>query len=488
MPQRLKPIVLRDWSPSVNDSVADALLSDNVLRKCVNAYTDESDGNNLGDVKSRKGYTRIGSQIQSGKTILGLTNFIDKTGTPTRLIATVNNAGDTNSLTYYYDTTLGWTQIGTIPLNWTASLKMRFETFLDYVFAVNGTDAVKTWDGTPATDWGTNNATAASVGSLIRNFYDRINIAGVAGYPSRVYYSSFPTAGGAITWSGAYLELNPDDNDSITALEQNSGLLLAFKKRSLYTWNGTNTQGDKIIDVGTFSQESVQTIKGMTFFAGETKGSMAIFLYTGQYPIDISRPIRKWIERIAQANYNNIGSWQDEDAVYFSVGDITYEDGISYSNVCLRFCVSKQTWSVYSLANNVKLGTARVDDSGNRSIVIGDTNGQVHQWLLGNTDNGTTIFSQLQTKKLEFGSKVLFKTLRKFAVYSENPQGATVRIRVDSGKWHDVASLKYPVQIIETNLRGHYFEIMISFTNDGITPFTFDGLEFFDIEIEDYVR
>ena len=403
MAQQIAPLVYRDWSAGLNDSVCNYLLPDNYSRRLINCYTDESNGNELGNIKGRKGQTILGNQIEAGKDVLGLHNFIDKTGTPTRLVATVNNLGDLTASTRYLNGS-SWDEIGTVPTGWAASTKMRFETFLDMVFAANGTDAIMSWNGTPTTNWLFTNATNAPRGSMIKNFQDRLNIAGVAANPSRVFYSSVPdVAGTGITWEDEYVDVNPDDNDFITALEVNAGIMLVFKKRSVYVWDGLSTQVDKIIDIGCVSQEAVQTVKGITIFFGETKGSAGIFMYTGQYPQEISRDIRKWIDAISSSNYDTISSFQEEDAVIFSVGTLTYESE-SFINVQLRYCISKQSWSVNTTPDRIMRGITYIDSSSNRTIVVGDNDGQVLTWNSGFTDNSSIIESIFRTKEQEFGS------------------------------------------------------------------------------------
>ena len=485
MASKLPPLIYRDWQNGVNDSVSNFLLPDNYLRRCINGNTDESDDNLLGHIQQRKGYTALGNQLQSGKNILGLANFVDKTTSPVRLITTVNNPGDTQSLTYYLNGST-WEQIGPVPTNWTASLKMRFDTFLDYVFTTNGTDTVRTWNGDTTTNWGTTEATSAQTGTLIKNFFDRMNVGGNSTYPSRLYYSTQPNSTNNITWSGSYIDFNPDDNDQMTALESTGGLLLVFKRRGLFTWDGLQTTPDKMIDYGTPSQETVQSVRGNTYFVSEVKGSWAIMQYAGDYPQEISRPIRKWISASGTTGLGNFGSFQDEDHVYFSVGDTTYE-GVSYANICHRYCISKGTLTTYSLADKPLVYAPRVDSNNARTVVFGDDNGYVHTWGSGNTDNGTAISTMIRTKELEFGSRYLYKTINAFAVYSQNPIGATVRVRIDGGQWLTLGALQKPVELIKCNIRGHWFEFEVGCVNTQ-TPFTFEGIEFFErgVKIDSY--
>lgn len=484
MANQLQPIVLRDYQNGMNSSVCNALLPSNYLRQLNNCYTDESAGNHTGNIRSNPGYTIIGSAIESGKDILGLTNFYHSTP---RLIATVNNAGDTNALTYYW-TGAAWAEVGAVPVTWTANAKMRFAYFLDLVFAANGVDSIQTWDGDTATSWGTTQAVSAPVGNLITNFGDRMIISGNSTFPDRLYYSSFPaTADGSITWSvNNWVGVDHTTNEEITALEENGSNLLAFKRRKMFAWNGYQIgRVDGLTNVGAISQEVVQTINGITFFFGERCNSGSIFIYTGSYPQPISGGIKDWIDAIDTANYSSFGSWQDDENYYLSVGDVT-KGGVTYSNLCFRYNIAHQSWSTMTLPTKPLMGATRVDGSENRTVVMGDDNGSVYTMNSGTTYNGSPINAYILTKELEFGSRRKRKTLSQITAYSENPAGAVVRARKDGGKWEPIGTLTKKVQPIKCNLNSFYYlELSVSSANSN-EPMEFDGFEIEQAHIKKY--
>lgn len=473
----------------MNDSICNYLLPDYMLRYCMNAYTDEWNSNQLGDIKQIPGYAIVDSAIEADKNILGLHNFLSADGATDRLIATVNDSGDSESRSYYYNSGgSSWDEIGPVPINWTADLKMRFVTFLDYIYAVNGTDAIKSWDGSPSSNWGTTNLTNAPNGSLIANYLDHLRISGNSTYKSRLYSSSIPASDYTISWAGAgveadrdYIDINPDDNDEITGL-MNMGTLLVFKKRGLYTWNGKATEADQVIDIGAVNQEVIKKVRGVTYFFGETKDSGAIFAYSGTYPEEISKPVRKWIDAVATTSYDDMGAIVDDDNYILSIGDVTYE-GVSYSNVGLRLNVSNQTWSTIFLPDKPLLSTERIQSDGTRTVIFGNDAGEVHTWNSGNTFNGTAINVIIRTKELEWGSRSMIKTINNFAVYSSAPQGATLQVRVDGKEWITLAKLNKPTQVINCDLHGFYFEFQIIASNSQ-APMVFDGFEFYDVKIE----
>lgn len=482
---KLEPIIYRDWRYGMTDSVANSILPEQYLQLALNVSTDEADGNKLGNIKGRKGYTIIGDQLTDNKNVLGLANWVSSDQSSSQLVATINDSGDTESRTYYY-TGSEWLEIGVTFTSWTAGKKMRFANFLDLLWAANGTDIVRTWDGTGTDEWSTTKAVNAPVGNLIATFYSRMNIAGVSSFPSRLYYLA-PDSSYDMDWSAvSFIDINPNDGDQITALEKNSGILLIFKNRYLYTWNGVQTQPDAIMEIGTPSQEAVTSLRGVTYYFGVTYNSAGIYEYRGSYPIEVSRQVRGWLNSMSTANYSAVSSWSEEDHVYFYIGDVTYTDGITYQNVVLRYCVSKQIWSVYTLNDGITSSVLYVQSDGTQDVVLGTDDGSVVTWNSGNSDNGSDIEYRFKTKELELGSRYMVKTIKKFVVYSDASQMLQVRVRVDGKKWHDLGQANKPVQLFETNLRGYWFEFEFGVMNEGVEPVSFDGIEFIDVETDQY--
>src|SRR3990167_10231535 len=123
-----------------------------------------------------------------------------------------------------------------------------------------------------------------------------------------------------ITWAAAnWFEVNPDDNDEITALENNGNRLLIFKNYAMYRWTFGQVEADRIIGVGTTSQESVKTNfdLGITFFANP-KG---VYAYTDGRPKLISRKIQDYIDAVSDWKY--VAAGVDNDHYRLSVGDLT---------------------------------------------------------------------------------------------------------------------------------------------------------------------
>jgi len=485
MASKLEPIIYRDWQNGMLDGANNYMHPDNYAFLILNGYSDESYGNKLGNIKQIPGCTVIGSAIIADKNILGLTNLLTSGATIDRLIKTVNNDLNTNSLTYYWNGAT-WAEVGAVPTSWTVSQKMRFTSFLDYIFAANSIDPIRTWNGDQATSWGTTNAISAPTGNLISNYLSRVNIAGNNSQRSRLYYSSFPTSAtpATITWSGSYVDFNPGDNDAITALEVNGSNLLVFKNRSIFTWNGFQTQPDALIDIGTVNQEVVKTIKGITFFFAQTYNKGGVFIYTGEYPKEISRSIQGWMNALSTAYFADFGAWKDEDAYYLSVGDL-FKDSVLYSNVVFRYCVSKGTWTVLSMPFQPLVGAIRIQTTGTATSVFGDDKGRIITWGEGNTFSGLPVSTLIRTKEMEFGSRRKIKEINAFTVYSKEPGGASVRVRINGGQWQNIGRVTKTIQEFNVNLVGNYFEFEVGKSNTD-EPWIFEGFEFEDVSIKPY--
>lgn len=359
----------------MNSKVAPLLLKESECELILNYNIDT-----IGHLTKRNGYDTYGDQPQSGKTILGLFMFNDTSGSEDNAVMVANNAGDTQAV-IYEDVSGTWTSRNTAG---TAGIKHRFATFLDYVFRVNGTDTVLT--SADLTTWGTTNAPATITPSFVAVFQDRVYVArnGTAA-ASRVYFSGLPS-GGSVSWdtTNDTFDVNPDDGDEITALENNGNRLLIFKNRALYRWNFGQIEPDRLIGVGTKSQECVKTNLdlGITFFANE----YGAFAYDGGRPKLISRKIQNWFDAVPAANVSNFAAETDEDHYYLYLSDSMTVDGVTYTNVMAVYTISLDAWVIYTLNTPVRV-MAKLIISNSEDIYFGGTTGRVYQWNSGTADD-----------------------------------------------------------------------------------------------------
>lgn len=417
MPSPIGHQLIRDFSGGQVSEASDSLTPMNVMRLILNM-----DGDVVGALRVRPGVTAIGNQIQDGKNCLGLYNFRDSNGSNNQQVAVFNNSGDTQSVTYYNNAGT-WTAIGS-GSTFTASAKSRFTTFVDYVFRVSSAqETPKSWTGASGDSWGATNLTSVPSGKFICVYKARLYIAATSTYPDRLFFSSIPDATTqAITWdtTNDHLDVVPSDNGNITGLTVNGSLMLIFKDRAMYRWNGSSADPDRIIDVGCCSQESIATRRGTTFFCND----FGVFATTGGFPTWLSKPIDRWWKAISSSYLASLSAVCDDDNYYVSVGDVTVDGGL-YSNAVYRYNISSQTWTIRSYAEQIYAFAEFVTSTNGASIMCGNDDGDVQEFNVGLTDATIPIMYRVRTKRMDFlGSFAFDKTFSEVHTFGFNLEGA----------------------------------------------------------------
>lgn len=369
--------LLLNWSGGMNSTASPLLLKDNEAEFILNYQLDA-----VGALTKRGGYEIWGNRaVAQNYFINGLYWFEDASAGAIRFIMVADNSAQTQGVIYRYNFgTLVWDSVKT---NDTASRATRFTAFVDYIFRTNGADVVAT--SADGATWGTTNAPATITPKFCATFQDRVYVAnGGASNNSRFWFSSLPS-GGAITWTTAsdFVDVNPDDGDVITALENNGSNLLIFKKRALYRWTFGQVEPDRLIGVGTYSQESVRTNfdLGVTFFAN-THG---VYAYTTGRPRLISRKIQKYIDAVS--DWTAICGGVDRDHYYLSVGNLTV-DGRTLTNATLVYNIPLDAWTIFTTATRIKIfaeGASGLD--GTDQLFIGGNDYRVSRFLNTNFPN-----------------------------------------------------------------------------------------------------
>lgn len=336
----------------------------------------------------------LGTSVGIDKTIDGLYQFYEDSGTTLEQLTVANNASDSSGIIYYNNAGV-WTpgKSDDAP-----SRKTRFSTFINHVFRVNGANVVAS--STNGISWGTADSPATITPNFTAVFQDRVYVAnGVSSNLSRLWYSSLPNAG-VITWdlTNDWIDINPDDGDQITGLENNGNRLLIFKNRSMYRWTFGQVEPDRLIGVGTQSQESIKTNfdVGVTFFANQ----FGVYAYTSGRPKLISRKIQAYVDAVA--DWSNVFAEVDDDHYYLAVGDLTV-GGRAFTNTMFVYTVSLSAWVIYTTAVKVTW-MARLAETyaGVETIRFGSNDGQVYTFLTG---QGDYVNSQSVSIPCEFRSK-----------------------------------------------------------------------------------
>ena len=281
----------------------------------------------------------------------------------------------------------------------TQGAKARFTTFLNQVFMVNGADATATWDGAAGSWLTTGNALSAPTAKFIETFRGRMWTFGSPTLPSRMYFSSVPSAVATpvITWNtdpatGQWIDISPQDGDFPTGLARFRNVMLAFKTNRIYrVFDIGQIDPDPFYAVGTSSQESIVETKVGLYF----HHSSGIYQYN-VYGIvqEVSRPVIDFIKAIPTSFYPNVVGWLDTqgDHVCWQIGTVTVR-GTTYANCVLRYTISTQTWTHYSYPTQHAVSIRRQPfwtDGTTMFSITGDSSGNVMQMDTGTQDVGTT--------------------------------------------------------------------------------------------------
>jgi len=415
----------------------------------------------IGAVQLRNGLTLLGSQIGSSA-VLGMANYRNNAGTTYRLLAKVGTQ------VYSFNGTT-WSSVRD---SLSLTSKMRTTNFLDLTYMVNGHSgsAVSTYNGS---SFGSTNIGSLPQGDFIENYRSRIWVADSA--TDKVYYTNVVSTSQTITGGSDFIQVSPQDGESITGLKRHPRALLVFKQNHIYKiYSTTSADPDPSIFRGTYSNESIVEAKDGLYYHHPT--GFYRFVFDGEQQ-EISRPIIDIVEAISRSNYENVNGWSDSDHIYWSIGDITLK-GVAYANVVCRYTISTQVWTLYSYASQIR-SSALYDNGTLLRMIVGDENGYGFVFDSGNTDNGTPIFYDIQTHPLYLTQvKMLEKEITEISAVHENAQGAMISHQTDNGKWQNVGTItKDIVQAFNTNAKFKKIRLRFSGNSIGTSSLIFRGFE-----------
>ena len=446
-------------------SVDDILVPENTCQFSQNLNFD-----NIGVVKLRKGITKIGATIESGKAVLGMANYVNNAGTNYKLLAKL----DTNVYAYNGSS---WASVRS---GLTSTSKMRTTNFVDYTFMVNGNanQDCATYAGSGS--FGTTNVADLPAGDFIENYRSRIWVADSSS--DKVYYSNVVTTSNTITGGTSFIQVSPQDGESITALKRHPSALLVFKQNHIYRIFSLNsTDPDPAITRGTYSQESVVEAKDGIYY--HHSSGFYKFNYSGEQ-IEISKPIDDIVKAIPRAYWGNISGGTDDDHIYWSIGDITL-DGVDYKNFVVRYTISTQIWTHYSYAVEIR-SFAKYDNGTTLINVVGDDTGIVYQLNEGTSDNGAPINYDLQTHWYYFTQlKSDNKSFTEMAVNHENAEGAQISYGKDKDEysyWRPLGQIERELSDKKKENASNFSRIKFRISGNSVgSPFIFRGFEILNL-------
>jgi len=434
----IEPQFYRDHSGGMVSQLNETLGLPNIVKVGLNVDFDVE----IGSAVTRLGTGIVGSQLVDNNAVLGVHNFRDADGSNHALLAAINAAGGATSVVYKVGT-------GTIRTDLTANRKMRFISFLDSVLMINGADAEASYDGATVITTGgpfdLANIPGSNLCSLGIEWLDRVYLAGDTANPDRLYYSSTPTAGN-ISWTAGngFIDIEPEDGGGgIKALGKVPGFLIIFKERAMKRWNFDSAFPETLIDLGTPSQESVVSAGGLVaFFSASSRDTRGFYITNGDRPTPIShdrlRNIKSWVDAIPVAAEANIAGWGNSRYFAWSVGDLTV-DGVTFTNVVLRWNRILDQWSVRSYPSEFKCFSSYVDGSGNNTVVGGDDDGCVIEIDKPNTYtdyNAQPIYYEVQYHEENFRYNQQKAISKSVVVNSKNMEGGRLEIDTEKKKYH----------------------------------------------------
>ena len=468
----LSPVSQRDFSGGMVSNINPKLKPQNSCRVLVNLDCD----NELGSAVSRLGTGIVGSQLVNGNTVLGLHDFRDTSASNHALLAAINASGGATSVVYKVGT-------GTIRTGLTASLKMRFLTYLDSALMVNGTDAEASYDGSSViTTGGAFDLANIPVNPhFVAEFLDRVYVA--RNGDDTLYYSSVPTAG-AVSWTSGNgsVEIEPEDGGGgFKGFGKVPGYLLIFKERSMKRWNFVSAFPESLVNIGTPSQESVVNAHGLcAFFSATDETSKGFYITAGDRPVPISheriRNIKKWVDAISASNYDDIAGWATDTHFAWSVGDLTV-DGVAYTNVVLRWNRVLDQWTVRTYPSQFSFFSRYIDGSGKGVVVGGDDDGTIIELDKAGTytdyDSGTAtsipIHWEARLQDEDFGFNQVKELEDGLIVDGTNFESARLQVFLDDKDQENFGGIKGRKSKIKltTPLTAADFGFSIKGTNSG---------------------
>lgn len=334
------------------------------------------------------------------------------------------------------------------------------ETFLARVtkdtltYDDDGTDTPSITIEPPTAD-----TTGGPSAKFIERYKDRLIIAGIPGEPTKVMFSGRVPNQEKFHWSygGGYVLIDPDSGESITGIKVLRDKILIFKERSIWQMSigsltiGTTTLADPQYDLltashGCVSHKTIVPVEDDVFFLTR-RGVYAVGYKPNILNVlsttEISAKVRDKFEALNPAQWS-MANAEYKDFKYI----ISYpETGQSAPNKILIFDRERTAWmGPWSVAGS---SLYRYYDANNSERLVFGSTASAFVYDLSSdytTDNGTAIPTILRTKKEDFNTWNLFKTIKDIFLQFRNVVGAmAVDIFVEQRNGQVVAAKSFTI-------------------------------------------
>lgn len=311
----------------------------------------------------------------------------------------------------------GYVIYGRDPGNETLLSRVNADTL---VYDDNGTD-----DPSQIVQPPTANTTGGVKAKYVVRFKDRLVYAGISGDPTRVVFSGRVPNEDKVHWSygGGYILVDPDSGESITGLGVLRDRIIVFKEHSIWELTiGSVTIGSFTIadpqytlltaSHGCVAHKTIAAVEDDLFFLTDI-GVYAIGYKPNILNVlsttEISAKVRDIFRGINQSTRDR-ASAQYKDFKYV----ISYpESGQTNPNKQMTFDRERNAWmGPWSIASN---NLFKYYDSTNTEHLVFGSNATAYVYEESSayeTDDGQAIATTLRTRKEDFKSWNLFKTMK----------------------------------------------------------------------------
>ena len=498
----------------INRNVSPFLTADGEFAESQNFIT-----NKVGTLTKTGDYERKSPQVVAGYDILGGIDFQRPDGTHEHIVA---NDGASNAGIFKYTSPSWVNQSQTLTKG--KKVSFAYSPTLDTLFAVNGTDSPRSYDGT---SWSTTtNVTGAPKGKFVISFGRRIYILNTSIQPSlsssvspspsispsvsispslsppnsvsssvspssstspsqsvspsvspsispstgdydfssRAYRSSLVDSG-SITWDTENDWFTFDDTLVGATRLGNNCLFLCNNSGHILTLNDEKYQ---VTNKGCVSADSICSYNEWAFWAGLD----GFYGNDGSTTRKISLPIEEYWKGIPLANMSSIQAKVVGDVIVIYIGDITSPSTLS--NVAFIYDINQNDWCRISFAHEFKNLHTYVTTTGSE-MFAGNDNGEVFQLFTGGSQHGSTFTSFLETNWFYGSGPLNTDDFSEIWGFGEKLSGLKVYYKVDDKEWTPAGELNGSSDFVKLpkGTRGYRLKIRLQETSkDNLFEFS----------------
>lgn len=342
-----------DFSGGVNPGSGEYLLAENQAKDARNFHTTP-----IGSLKKRNGFTTANDTTLNTVTDLDTTHSLFPCNTSTKSLIVVGRDNDAGTDTIAKMTTAGVCSVlatGKASATRWEWVQAPTSGGQGPIYGVNGTDTPQQWDGSAGTtsNWTAATGTVPSSAKYLLYHADRIWATGTSSQ-GRVQYSGLTAdavpAPDPRNWdTDNYVDIEPQDGEAITGIQDVGQYILVSKARKLYVITDPVTGAWRQISntVGCISHRSMVSTPEGTIFLSEDSG---VCITNGSTVKPIGDQIQPFLTQAAEDNPTTLpfaAGFLWENSYYLS---IPY--GAATNDILLEYDLQTESWWPHSINSN----------------------------------------------------------------------------------------------------------------------------------------